>query len=106
MENFGEVLKKLRKNAKMTQQELADVLWISKSTVSCYEQNSRAPTSEMLIKIANVFNVSIDYLLGREERPQIFVTTDLNDEDVEFLNTTINFLRGKNHDDDDDEPST
>ncbi len=98
MSNIGEVLKKLRKNAHMTQQELADALWISKSTVSCYEQDTRFPSSEMLIKIANVFHVSVDYLLGREEKQRILDITDLKDEDVEFLCTTISFLKAKNRD--------
>ncbi len=95
--NFGEILKILRKNAHMTQQELADALWISKSTVSCYEQDTRFPSSEILVKIANVFHVSVDYLLGREQKQQILDITDLKDEDVEFLCTTISFLKAKNH---------
>ncbi len=95
--NFGEILKMLRKNAHMTQQELADMLWISKSSVSCYEQDTRFPSSEMLIRIANVFHVSVDYLLGREEKQRILDITDLKDEDVEFLCTTISFLKEKNH---------
>lgn len=97
MSNFGEVLKKLRKNANMTQQELAEALWISKSTVSCYEQDTRFPSSEMLIRIATVFHVSVDYLLGREQKQPILDITDLKDEDIEFLCTTINFLKAKNH---------
>ncbi len=96
MSDFGEILKMLRKKANMTQQELADALWISKSAVCCYEQNTRFPPPEMLIKIANEFNVSTDYLLGREQKQQILDITDLKDEDVEFLCTTINFLKAKN----------
>lgn len=97
MPNFGEILKRLRKNAHMTQQELADKLWISKSSVSCYEQNTRFPSPEMLIKIASIFHVSVDYLLDREQKQRILDITDLKDEDVEFLCTTINFLKAKNH---------
>lgn len=100
MSNFGEVLKNLRKNANMTQKELANVLWLSKSAISCYEQDTRFPSPEMLIKIANVFHVSTDYLLGREQKMKVLDITDLAGEDVEFLNTTLRFLREKNRGDD------
>lgn len=84
----------------MTQQELADALWLSKSAVSCYEQDTRFPSSEMLINIADVFHISVDYLLGREQKRRMLDVTELNDEDVEFLCTTIRFLKAKNRADD------
>lgn len=96
MSNFAGILKSLRESANMTQKELAEKLWISKSTVSCYEQNTRFPSPEMLIKIANVFSVSTDYLLGRDEKMQMLDLSDLAGEDVEFLCSTIRFLKSKN----------
>lgn len=100
MPNFGEILRSLRKNVKMTQDELAKALHISTSAVSSYEQDVRFPSPEMLINIADVFNVSVDYLLGREQRCRVLYINDLKDEDFMFLFTTVRFLRAKNHVDD------
>ena len=100
MSDFGEILRGLRKNANMTQQELADALWISKSTVSCYEQNTRCPSPEMLVKIANTFHVSTDYLLGIEQKRQMIDVTGLNDEDVDLVCAVITHIRRKNRDGD------
>ena len=67
MPNLGKVLKGLRKNANMTQQELAKELGISKSVISGYEQDARLPSTSLLLKIAKVFSVSVDYLCGIEQ---------------------------------------
>ena len=96
MVDFGETLKMLRRRAGLTQKELADRLWVSKATVSYYEQSLRAPSPEILVKISNVFHVSTDYLLGLKEKTQTLDVSDLTDEDIEFLKTTINLLRKKN----------
>ncbi|MHC1747514.1 MAG: helix-turn-helix domain-containing protein [Cellulosilyticaceae bacterium] len=66
---FGTILKSLRKQHKMTQSELAKKLKISASTVGMYEQNRRAPDNQTLNDIANIFSVSVDYLLGRTDMP-------------------------------------
>lgn len=57
-------LKELRENKKLTQSELAHILQISPSSIGMYEQGRREPDSTTLKKIANYFNVTIDYLLG------------------------------------------
>lgn len=49
----------------LSQKDLADILKVGPSTVSMWEQGKRIPDSDMLIILANYFNVSIDYLLGR-----------------------------------------
>ena len=62
---FGKILKELRDSRDMSQEQLAVLLGISKSTVGMYEQGKRKPQNdEILKKIASVFSVSIDYLLG------------------------------------------
>ncbi len=96
MSDFGKILKSLRENADMTQKELAEMLSISKSTVSGYEQDTRSPSSATLMKIADVFHVSADYLCGREKERRTLVVTDLCDKDVEFLYATLRFLKAKN----------
>lgn len=62
---FAERLKKLRCESDMKQSDLAKVLGVSASTIGMYEQGRRTPDLEVLTKIANYFQVSVDYLLGR-----------------------------------------
>ncbi len=96
MVNFGEKLKSLRTDASMTQAELAKKLNVTKSVVSYYELQERTPSPDVLIKIANIFHVTTDYLLGIEQRKTIDVS-DLNEEDMRFLLITIETLRKKNN---------
>ena len=59
----GERLAELRKDCGMTQRELAG-LQVSVTTISGYENNRKTPNDEDKVKIARIFNVSLDYLLG------------------------------------------
>lgn len=59
------LLRKLRESKKLTQADVASALQIGRSTYTKYESGKSKPVSEMLIKIADYFGVSIDYLLGR-----------------------------------------
>lgn len=60
-------LKDLRKEKKVTQLQLAMALNMSQNTISRYETGERRAGYDELIKIADYFNVSIDYLLGRTD---------------------------------------
>ena len=64
---FGDVLKQLRRESKLTQRELAKILGISESTVGMYERNQREPAFEMLETIADYFNVAMSDLIGSTE---------------------------------------
>ena len=61
---FANILKTLRTDKHLSQQELATRLGISKSAVSMYEQGRREPDFDILNKIADIFQVDADYLLG------------------------------------------
>lgn len=63
--SFGDILKRLRDETGVTQQELADYLKVGRPTIAGYETKNKQPDYEKLVKIADFFNVSIDYLLGR-----------------------------------------
>lgn len=65
------ILKKLRKSKKISQLKLAMDLNMNQNTISRYETGEREPGINELIKIADYFNVSVDYLLGRTENPTI-----------------------------------
>ncbi|MBM7582479.1 transcriptional regulator with XRE-family HTH domain [Caldicoprobacter guelmensis] len=64
---FSKRLKELRKEHKMTQTELGKILGLSTSAIGMYEQGRRDPDSFTLQKIADTFNVTVDYLLGRSD---------------------------------------
>ena len=83
MKKFKLVLKELRKDNDMTQEELAKKLSVAKSTVSMYENGNRFPDKETIEAIADLFNVDIDYLYGRT------ATTTKYMPDAKFLNNKI-----------------
>lgn len=96
MQDFGKRVKELRQRAGLTQQQLAERILVSKAAISNYELYERNPSPEILIKLARVFHVSTDYLLGIEEKLQVLDVSDLTDEDVEVLEQTAALLRKKN----------
>ena len=63
-------LKELRKKKGMSQLRLATDLNTTQNTISRYETGEREPGIDELIKIADYFNVSVDYLIGRTENPK------------------------------------
>lgn len=65
MLNFAKVLRKLRTQHNMTQQELALKLGVSRSAIGMYENGEREPDFELLETIADFFNVDMNYLIGR-----------------------------------------
>ena len=67
MATFGERVKQLRTDKKLKQQELADIFAVDRTTVGKWEQINTLPNQDMLKKLADYFEVSVDYLLGREE---------------------------------------
>lgn len=64
---FSERLKELRKQAHLTQVELASKLGIVQSSYADWERGKKKPTQDNLVKIAQILNVSVDYLLGNSE---------------------------------------
>ena len=61
---FGNRLKELRNQSRLTQAQLAERLGVTKSVVSFYELQERSPSPDVLVKLSQVFHVSTDYLLG------------------------------------------
>ena len=93
---FCSVLKELRRKAGLTQKALADKLGVTKSVISYYELAERTPSPEMLLKIANVFHVSTDYLLGREKIESDFLDlSGLAENDKRILRELTASLREK-----------
>lgn len=68
--SFGKRLRELREERSLSQLELSKMLNISNSTLSLYESDKRSPDQDMIRKIADFFDVSIDYLLDRNDDPR------------------------------------
>lgn len=74
MYELGERLKKLRKLHGLTQVQVAERLGLSKAVISSYEVSSRHPSYDILIKMATLYGVTTDYLLGLDNRRLIDVS--------------------------------
>lgn len=75
MGNFQNIFKELRISNGMTQTETAKKLGISRSTIGMYETGAREPDFKTLEKIADLFHVNVDYLLGRTGSASAFSET-------------------------------
>ena len=70
MSFFADRLKECRKNINKTQRDVAADLGITDGGYQKYELGKRVPNMEMLNKLADYFDVSVDYLMGRSDNPQ------------------------------------
>ncbi|SFI88344.1 Transcriptional regulator, contains XRE-family HTH domain [Paenibacillus sp. UNC496MF] len=69
--NIGNIIFKLREDRGWTQEQTAALLGISRAALSHYEKNRREPDTETLSKFADLFHVSVDYLVGRTNVPHV-----------------------------------
>jgi len=67
MRDFSVVLRELRKEKKVSQRELGELLGISDRNIRFYESGEHRPDFDGLLKLADYFNVSLDYLVGRSD---------------------------------------
>ena len=92
--NIGLKIKNLRKSRRLTQQDFADKIGVSRSTLSCYEIGQRTPNLKTLQEIAELFGIGLDYfgisatdeafdLLARAK--EVFENTSVSDEAKEQL---------------------
>ena len=102
---LGERLLQLRKEANLTQDELAVILKINKHSISSYERGKSEPSDEIKIAIANYFNVSVDYLLGVTDVPSalhqrehvVRLPADFPESGIPELMNYIGYIMHKTH---------
>lgn len=75
---FSERLKQLRKNADITQDQLAQYLQVSRSTIAGYETKNRQPDYDKLYMIAQFFHVTTDYLVSGKDLPPAETTAAIS----------------------------
>ncbi|MGI6012849.1 MAG: helix-turn-helix domain-containing protein [Oscillospiraceae bacterium] len=95
MVNFGNRVKMLRIEKRLTQKQLADQVGVAVSAVSSYESGNRYPSYEVLINLARIFHVSTDYLLGLNKRIEIDVS-GLEEEEIDAVTQIVTLLRNHN----------
>lgn len=103
---LGSTIKKLRKDYKLTQSDLANLLKVSISAVALWETNKRYPNLNIILKIANIFNVSIDYLLKQNDNNKIIILGSngsykqfsLNEKDLNTITSLAESLTDINFD--------
>ena len=106
--SFGKKLKMLREENNMLQSELAKLLNLGASSISMYEKDERDPDTDTLKRIAEIFNVSTDYLLGLNEERTINEPieiaanmgdkadlSEMTEKDKQFILDMIERLKGK-----------
>ena len=68
---FASRIKALRKQKKLSQEQLGAVIGVSKYAVYLYEKGTNFPDARGLVALADYFDVSIDYLLGRTDKREV-----------------------------------
>lgn len=92
MIKIAERIKMLREATKLTQAELAKQLSITRSSVNAWEMGISIPSTQFLIEMALLFNVSTDYLLGMKNNQQ-FDLSDLTDDEMKIIYDIANHFR-------------
>ena len=91
---MGTKLKSLRIEKQLTQKQVADRIGLAISAVSSYESGTRYPSFDVLIKLARIFHVSTDYLLGITDTRNIDVT-GLSDKNIDLISQLVESLRNQ-----------
>ncbi len=106
---IGKKIKELREIKQITQEELAKYLGVAPQTVYKYEKEINEPDLKTTSKIAEYFNVTTDYLLGRTDNPDMLSEpiqiaasmkdgldiSDMDDDEKKFINDFIKMVRNK-----------
>lgn len=95
MVNISEKLKLLRTESNLTQKQVAERIGVAVSAVSAYESGTRYPSYRSLIRLASIYHVSCDYLIGVTNKRSIDLS-GLNEDDIELVTHMVDVLRNKN----------
>ena len=93
--DFGLRLKELRKKKKLSQSQVSARLNITKSSISAYENNIITPSNDIIVKLALLYGVTTDYLLGLDNNESI-VISDLTNNQKEIVRLLVNEFKLNN----------
>lgn len=71
---FSSRLKELRQTKNLRQEQVAKLIGVNKSAISSYENDLRQPSFDILVRLANLYRVSTDYLLGQTDKRSLDLT--------------------------------
>ncbi len=94
---LGSRIKQLRQKEKYTQAELAIKVGVTKSTIAAYENDTRTPSYEVLIKLAESFKVSLDYLVLNREDNQAISVSELSPSQINAVKHIVSCFEANNH---------
>lgn len=92
---FASRLKQLRLNKNLRQEQVANLIGVNKSAISTYENNTRQPSFEILVRLAALYRVSTDYLLGRTDSRSLDLS-GLTDEEAAAVSEIVAIMTQKN----------
>lgn len=92
MVDFGNRLRTLRLKNNFTQEQLARKLGLTKSVISAYENDLRQPSYDVLIHIAEIFNVTTDYLFGLNKKHELDLS-GLSHNEIDALSNLIKAIK-------------
>lgn len=102
---FAARLKTLRKSQNLSQIEFAKLLSVSSGAVAMWETEKREPDKEMLIRLADFFGVTVDYLLGRDNTPTLNLSAQeqqlyellksMTDDEIDELTNFVEYILSK-----------
>lgn len=88
-------LKQLRLDKQLRQEQVARLVGVSKGAISAYETDIRQPSYEVLIRLANLYRVSVDYLLGRTDARTLDIS-GLTAHEVAIITELVASMSAKN----------
>ncbi len=91
---LNEKIRQIRLAKKLSQVELAELLGVTKQSVSNWENDNIQPSIDMLVKIAKTLSVSCDYLLGMDEKRYVDVSS-LSETEIQHIQAIINDIANR-----------
>ncbi len=95
VETLGSRLRQLRIGNQLRQDQVGRIIGLNKNAISSYENDKRQPPYDVLVRLASLYRVSTDYLLGNQPSKTIDVT-QLDQEDLAVVTNLINHIENKN----------
>ena len=96
MQTLGDRIREYRTSIRMTQADFANRLGITGASVSAYENGTRLPSYDVLVKIADILGVTTDELLGRKKNDKVVIeVTNLTPQERHAVQEIINLLEKK-----------
>lgn len=93
--NFSNRLRELRQRKGLRQEQVAKLIGVNKSAISTYENDIRQPSFEILVRLANLYRVSTDYLLGQTNIRSVDLS-GLTEEEASYICGLVELMSKKN----------